>query len=355
MAEAGSQRVTPVILSGGSGTRLWPLSRARRPKQMLALSGPESMLRATARRLSDSSLYDPIMIVAPEDQAEAVESEVERIGRLVLEPMPRNTAAAIALAALNAPAEELLLVLPSDHLVREPGAIDAAVRRALPVAQESWIVTFGMRPDRPETGYGYIKRGGALAGGVFAAERFVEKPDAALAEAMLAEGGFDWNGGIFLMRAGVIIDGLERHAPDVIAAARAAVDRQRIDGIRVRPDGSAFARAPAISVDYALMEKAEKVAVAPVAAGWSDLGSFAALYEAAAADADGNVLAGDAVTLDSRNCLIRSEGPLVTAVGVEDLAIVATADAVLVVPRKDSQRVKELVEKLKAEGREEWM
>ena len=354
MNEAAPSRVTPVILSGGAGTRLWPLSRRSRPKQMLALLGSESMLRATAGRLADRSLYRAPVVVAPAEQADAVEAEVPEAARLILEPCARNTAPAIALAALNAAPDELLLVLPSDHLVRDVAAFDAAARRSLPFAREGWIVTFGMAADRPETGYGYIRRGEALADGVFAAEKFVEKPDVSSAQAMLDEGGHDWNGGIFLMRADTLVQGLERHAPDVIAAAREAVGRQRSDGRRLWPEAEAFAAAPAVSIDYALMEKAEYVAVAPAAVGWTDVGSFAALLDACARDADGNAVEGDVLAIGARDCLIRSEGPLVAAIGVEGLTIVATADAVLVVPSRDSQRVREAVERLKAEGREQW-
>lgn len=347
-------RITPVILSGGAGTRLWPLSRAERPKQMLALTGSESMLRATARRVADRTFYAPPVVVAPAAQAAAIEAEVEDIGALILEPCARNTAAAIALAALDAAPEALLLVLPSDHLVREPAALDAAVRRAAPFAARGWIVTFGMKAERAETGYGYVERGERLGEGVHAAAAFVEKPDAARAEAFVAGGRHDWNGGIFLMRADVVVEGLERHAPDIIAAARRAMELRQVEGSRVMPEAEAFAAALSVSIDYALMEKAEKVAVAPVSAGWSDVGSFAALHQAAAKDADGNAIAGDVVAVGARDCLIRSDGPLVAALGVEDLVIVATGDAVLVARKEDSQRVRELVERLKAQRRERW-
>jgi len=354
MSEAPSERVIPVILSGGAGTRLWPLSRVRRPKQMLALLGSQSLLRMTARRVSDRPLYEAPMVVAPDEQADAGEAEVEELGKLILEPSARNTAPAIALAALNAPPEALLLVLPSDHLISEPAALDAAVRRAVPLAARGWIVTFGMKAERPETGFGYVERGPPLAEGVDAAASFIEKPDAARAQAFVDGGRHVWNGGIFLMRADVVVAGLERHAPPIIAAARASVDGQQVEGRRIRPGADAFADAPSLSIDYALMEKAQKVAVAPVAAGWSDVGSFAALHDAADKDADGNALSGDVLAIRTRDCLIRSEGPLVAALGVEDLVIVATGDAVLVARRGDSQRVRELVERLKAEGRERW-
>jgi len=354
MADPASQLIVPVILSGGAGTRLWPLSRAARPKQMLALTGAETMLRLTARRVADPARYAPPIVVAPAEQAEAVEAEVSGLGMLILEPVARNTAPAIALAALNAAANDVLLVLPSDHLIGDVERFGTAVQRGLPLARADWIVTFGMAPDRAETGYGYIKRGAALAEGVFAAERFVEKPDAATARSFIEQGGYDWNGGIFLMRADALIQGLERHAPAILAAARAAVEGQAREGLRIRPEAAAFGRSPAQSIDHALMEKAERVAVVPAAVRWSDIGSWAALHEASDKDAQGNVVEGIAMAVDASNCLIRSEGPLVAAIGVEDLVVVATPDAVLVVPRQQSQRVREAVERLKAEGKSQW-
>jgi mannose-1-phosphate guanylyltransferase/mannose-1-phosphate guanylyltransferase/mannose-6-phosphate isomerase len=346
--------VIPVILSGGAGTRLWPLSRGRRPKQMLALAGTESMLRQTARRVADPALFAAPVIVASAAQADAIEAEVPEAATLILEPAPRNTAPAIALAALDAAPDDVLLVLPSDHLIADAEGFRAAVRRALPYARDGWIVTFGMTPDRPETGYGYIQRGRALADGVFEAARFVEKPDRATAEGWLAQGGYDWNGGIFLMRADAVTEGLAAHAPDMADAVRRAVAGRTTDGKRTLPEAQAFKASPAQSIDYALMEKAARVAVVPVSVGWSDIGSWAALHEVAARDADGNAVSGEALVLGSSGCLVRSDGPLVAVVGVTDLVIVATADAVLVVPRGEAQRVKEVVDRLKQEGHTQW-
>ncbi len=355
MTISSDPRVTPVILCGGAGTRLWPLSRQGRPKQMLDLTGGGTMLALTAARAGDASIYTPPLVVGAAAQADAVACEVGEGATLILEPSARNTAPAIALAALNAAPGAMLLVLPSDQHIADGEGFDAAVRRALPLALDGWIVTFGMTPDRPETGYGYIKRGETLGEGLFAVDRFVEKPDAATAAAWLAEGGYDWNGGIFLMRADALIDGLAIHAPDILAAARAAMAGQQVEGARISPDAAAFAGAPSISIDYALMEKAEKVAVAPVAIGWSDIGGFAALRDIMAQDEAGNALAGDTIALDTENCLIRSNGPLVAAIGVKDLVVIAAGGAVLVVPRDQSQRVKEIVERLKAEGRDTWI
>ncbi|MEA3064910.1 MAG: mannose-phosphate guanylyltransferase [Sphingomonadales bacterium] len=322
--------IRPVILSGGAGTRLWPLSRADRPKQFLALAGDDSLLKATARR---AAAWGAPIVVAGREQALAVRAEVPE-ARLVLEPCARGTAAAIALAALAAAEGELLLVMPSDHHIEDETAFRSAVATAAPLAGEGWLVTFGVAPDRAETGYGYIKRGEALAAGAFRAARFAEKPDRATAESWLAEGGWDWNAGIFLFAKEALLGALGEHAPDVLAA--------------VEED---FAAAPDVSIDRAVMEKAARVAVVPAAMGWSDIGSWEALHALGPVDADGNLLTGDAVAPGSRDCLVRSEGPTVVALGVEGLVIVATERAVLVVPRGESQRVREAIDALEARPR----
>jgi mannose-1-phosphate guanylyltransferase/mannose-1-phosphate guanylyltransferase/mannose-6-phosphate isomerase len=306
---------------------LWPLSRADRPKQFLALAGEESLLKATARR---ASAWGAPIVVAGREQALAVRTEVPD-AKLVLEPCPRGTAAAAALAALAAAEGELLLIMPSDHHIEDEAALRDAVATAAPLARQGWLVTFGIAPDRAETGYGYIKRGQILAADVYRAERFAEKPDRATAAAWLEEGGWDWNAGIFLFERQALIEVLREHAPAVMAAV----------------EGD-FEAAPAVSIDKAVMEKADKVAVVPVAMGWSDIGSWEALHALGPLDSDGNLLAGDVVAPGSRDCLVRSEGPVVVALGVEDLVIVATERAVLVVPRGESQRVKEAIEALEA-------
>jgi mannose-1-phosphate guanylyltransferase len=349
--------IIPIILSGGSGTRLWPLSRAARPKQMLDLAGGgRTMLQATLDRVTDSALFAAPIIVASEAHCGEVERQLEGAdARLVLEPAGRNTAPAIALAALAAAPDDLLLVLPSDHLVRDAAAFRDAVRAGAGAAREGWIVTFGMKAERPETGYGYIERGEQIAPGVHRAARFVEKPDAATAETFCASGRHDWNAGLFLFRAGAMLDALRAHAPDVLEAAAQAMGARLEEGPLVRPEARSFAEAPSISIDHAVMEKAGRVAVVPASLGWSDLGSFEAMWEAARRDGDGNALQGDVLAPGARNCLVRSDGPLVAAVGVEDLVVVATADAVLIVPRRDSQRVREAVEALKATGCDELL
>ncbi len=319
--------IRPVILSGGAGTRLWPLSRAGRPKQFLALAGEESLLKATARR---AEAWGAPIVVAAREQALAVRAEVPD-ARLVLEPCARGTAAAVALAALAADAGELLLIMPSDHHIDDETAFRAAVATARPLAADGWLVTFGITPDRAETGYGYIQRGEALADGAWRVARFAEKPDRATAQAWVAEGGWDWNAGIFLFAREALLEALGQHAPEVLAA--------------VKGD---FAAAPSASIDTALMEKARKVAVVPAAMGWSDIGSWEALHALGPVDGDGNLLTGDVVAPDSRNCLVRSDGPVVVALGVEDLVIVATERAVLVIPRGETQRVREAIEALEA-------
>jgi mannose-1-phosphate guanylyltransferase len=322
-----SPTIRPVILSGGAGTRLWPLSRAGRPKQFLALAGDESLLKATAGRAAG---WGPPIVVAAREQALAVRAEVPD-ARLVLEPCARGTAAAVALAALAAGAGELLLVMPSDHHIEDEAAFRAAVAAAAPLAAEGWLVTFGITPDRAETGYGYIKRGEPLAPGAFRAARFAEKPDRPTAEAWLAEGGWDWNAGIFLFAREALLDALRSHAPAVLAAV----------------EGD-FESAPSASIDTAVMEKAAKVAVVPAAMGWTDIGSWEALHALGPVDGDGNLLTGDVVAPGSRNCLVRSDGPVIVALGVEDLVIVATERAVLVVPKGETQRVREAIDALEA-------
>lgn len=342
--------ITPVILSGGAGTRLWPLSTSEHPKQMLCLAGDLTMLQATAARVADPARFAAPVVVASEVHADAIEAQFESIGStpaaLVLEPTGRNTAPAIALAALVAP-EALLLVMPSDHVIGDTAAFWQAIDRAAPLAEQGWLVTFGITPERPETGFGYIKLGDPLAEGVHKVERFVEKPPLTDAQRMLREGGYAWNGGIFLFRAQAYLDALGLHAPAMLAPVAAAVAAARRQGARVLPDAERFAQAPADSIDYAVLEKAERVAVVPVSMDWSDVGSWDAVHGLGAADDRGTVATGDVVALDTANCLIRSDGPTIAALGVSDLIVVATGDHVLILPRGRSQEVKRLLDAVK--------
>ncbi|WP_332810730.1 mannose-1-phosphate guanylyltransferase/mannose-6-phosphate isomerase [Sphingomonas sp.] len=349
-----SRRITPVILCGGSGTRLWPLSRRARPKQMLALTAAGTMLQMTAARVSDRAKFEAPLVIAGAEQADSAVRQLDEAGiaagGLIVEPVGRNTAPAIALAAASLSEDDLLLVMPSDHLIGEPARFVAAIETAAPVAEAGWLVTFGVQPDRPETGYGYIRRGDQIEPGVFRAERFVEKPDAATAAIYVADGNHAWNAGIFLFRAGTYLDALRAHAPDIAADVREAIDKGVREGIRISPDAALFEAVRAQSIDHAIMEKAEKIALVPVDMDWSDVGSWEALYDASPHDEEGNAVSGEALVVDSSGCLIRSDGPLVTAIGVEDLVIVATGDAVLIIPRKDSQRVREAVALLGERG-----
>jgi mannose-1-phosphate guanylyltransferase/mannose-1-phosphate guanylyltransferase/mannose-6-phosphate isomerase len=346
------RRITPVILSGGAGSRLWPLSTAAMPKQFLALTEERTMLQLTALRVADRSIFDPPVLIGAASHLETIERQLGEIGmapsRLILEPCARGTAAAAALAALTADPDSILLLMPSDHLIRSPRRLVAAVEAALAPAAEGWLATFGVEADRPETGYGYIREGAEIAPGVRRVERFVEKPDAAAAALMVAEGVYHWNAGIFLFRAGAFVDALRAHAPDILIAVGESLGGRGGGEPQLRPDAEAFARCRSESIDRAVMEKAERIAVVPVEMGWSDIGSWDALHEASVRDPDGNAVSGAATLIDGRSCLVRSEGPRVVAIGIEDLIVVATADSVLIVPRGESQRVREAVTAIEA-------
>lgn len=348
---SSQSRVVPVILSGGSGTRLWPMSRRDRPKQFLALTAEATMLQVTARRANDPLRFAAPIVVANAGHADQVEQQLRDIEVapqvVILEPVARNTAPAIALAALAAPDPAApLLVMPSDHAIADVDAFRAAIDRALPLVDDGWLVTFGITPDAPETGYGYIKVGESLTEGVHRVERFVEKPGRDAAEAMLASGDHAWNGGIFLFRADMFLGALSVHAPDMLHAAQQAMAGATREGARLHPDADAFAASPSDSIDYAVMEKAQRVAVAPVAMGWSDVGSWDALHALSVCDANGNACRGDAVLIDTSNCLVRSDGARVAMVGVEDLIVVASGKDILIMRRGQSQDVKRVVEAL---------
>ena len=346
--------IRPVILSGGSGTRLWPMSRPEKPKQLLALNADETMLQLTAMRAAGEGFAAPI-VVANAAHAAMIDDQLAQCGAapetVILEPAGRNTAPAIALAALAAGGgEEALLVMPSDHVIADVPAFHAAIRAAMPLVGDGWLVTFGIAPDAPETGYGWIRVGDALAPGVHRVARFVEKPPLDAAEAMLAGGDHVWNGGIFLFRADIFLGALAAHAPDILAAAQEAMAGAAREGTRLHPDAQAFAASPSESIDYAVMERAERVAVVPVSMGWSDLGSWDALHAISATDEAGNAHQGEVIAIDTANCLVRSDGARIAMVGVSDLIVVASGDDVLILPRGRSQEVKALLEAMKQRG-----
>ncbi len=341
--------IVPVILSGGSGTRLWPVSNAEHPKQLLALTAPQTMLQLTALRAVGTEFAAPI-VVAGARHADVIEAQLDAIDvspqLIILEPVARNTAPAIALAALSAAPGDALLVMPSDHIVRDVEAFRRAVDTALPLVEKGWLVTFGITPEAPETGYGWIQTGEAIADNVHTVRSFIEKPVRERAETMFASGGYFWNGGIFLFRADRYLEELGRFAPEIARLARLAVTQASRDGVRIHPDASIFAASPSDSIDYAVMEKADRVAVVPVSMGWSDVGNWDALYAVNERDTNGNAFIGNVVAHDARNCLVRSDGPRVALVGVDDLVVVVSGRDVLVMPRSRSQDVKTLVGKL---------
>ncbi|MBC4017125.1 mannose-1-phosphate guanylyltransferase/mannose-6-phosphate isomerase [Siccirubricoccus deserti] len=350
-----------MILSGGTGTRLWPLSREGYPKQFWPLVSELTMLQETAARAIGPG-YAPPVVVCNEAHRFLVAEQLRaaKIGgaRILLEPAGRNSAPAIAAAALLLRDEDpnaVLWLMAADAAITDVPALHAALDRAVVAAEAGQIVTFGMQPTAPETGYGYIEAGAELpaAAGVRAVTRFVEKPDAATAAAFLAGGRHLWNSGMFVATAATLVAELERFAPDLLQAVAEALATAQRDLDFVRLGAAAFRAAPAISIDYAVMEKTERAAVVPASIGWSDLGSWAALWEVAAQDAAGNVAQGPVELVDSRGCYVRSEGILTGVVGLEDMVVVTTEDAVLVMPRSRAQDVKLLVDRLRASGRPE--
>ena len=332
--------IHPVILCGGSGTRLWPRSRAERPKPFLPLLGERSLFEATLARCADRRFAPPI-VVAGARHLELVEAQGPADMRIVVEPEGRNTAPAIALAAALLPAEAVMLVCPSDHHIADVAAFHVAAEAAAALAEDGRLVAFGIAPDRPETGYGYIQRGRPLDGG-YEIERFVEKPDAALARDFLASGEFAWNGGIFAFRAGAFLEELALHRPAMAQAVRDAVAQGRDNGRRFHPAASAFAPIVAESIDYAVMENTRRAALVPVEMGWSDIGNWAALRAARQADADGNVVRGEAELVDCQGVMVDSDGPRVSCIGLDDVIVVIDGDEVLVTRGDGAQQVGKL-------------
>ena len=362
--QGASLPIIPVILCGGGGTRLWPLSRSLYPKQLVSVQEEQTLLQSTLRRVVDGSFAKPVIVANEEhrflvaDQLKAIGAEVSAV---VLEPQGRDTAPAIGLAArwaaANAPGA-LLLVMPSDHLIGDVTAFHRAVKMGTQAAEEGALVTFGAHAEAPQTGFGYIEAGAAedQGDGTRPVVRFVEKPDSESAQGFVASGNHFWNCGIFLLKAESYLDELHRLAPDVHKAATSAMDRATADGLFIRPEPAALADAPSISVDYAVLEWTDHARVVPVDMGWSDLGSWDALWEVSPKDSRGNALSGDVLPIDTDNSLIRSDGSMTVAtVGVRDMVVVATRDAVLVMPRERAEDTRLVVDALQQQGRDSAM
>ena len=343
--------IVPVILSGGEGRRLWPLSSPTRPKQFLTLTGEESLLQQTVRRLIDPSLFAAPIIIGGAEQrfliAEQLRAAGLAAGRIVVEPMGRNTGPALAVGALLAvetDPEALILSAHADHSIPDPVAFRKTVALGVPTAEAGRVVLFGVKPTFAATGYGYIEPGAVIDQAAREVVRFIEKPAPAAAEALL-QAGCLWNSGLFLMRAASLVAELERHEPAVLAAARAAIAAGAADADFLRLDPVEFGKAPSISIDHAVMERTSNAAVLAAAFAWSDIGSWSSVWEAQSRDRHGNAVRGAVVLEEAQGCLVFTGGPKIAAFGVTDLIIVATAERVLVLPRHADQRVRDLAEK----------
>jgi mannose-1-phosphate guanylyltransferase/mannose-1-phosphate guanylyltransferase/mannose-6-phosphate isomerase len=354
--------VIPVILAGGSGNRLWPLSRQEYPKQLIPLMGDKSLVQQTALRFAESSRFEAPLVIAAEAIRFAIAEQLQAIDvrptALVLEPVGRGTAPAVAVAAMLAlerHPDAVIVVAPSDHAIGDLAALHTSISTAVSAARRNLLVAFSIPPSRPETGYGYIEHGAAVPGvtGAFRVTSFLEKPVLALAVEMVADGRYFWNSGMFVFGAGQFLVELERFQPDIVKAVRAALTRRQSDRDFLRLDAEAFAKSPADSIDYAVMERTDRAVTVPLDAGWSDVGAWSELWALSARDADGNALRGDVVTEQASNCLVVSERQLTALVGVRDLAVIVTDDAILVSDLDKAQKVKRVVEQLKRAGRSE--
>jgi mannose-1-phosphate guanylyltransferase/mannose-6-phosphate isomerase len=360
-------KVQPVILSGGSGTRLWPMSREKYPKQLLPLFGEDSLLQGTVRRLDGIAglALAPTMVVCNEEYRFVIAEQLRLMGKegvIVLEPTGRNTAPALTLAALEAyevNGDPVLLVMPADHIILDNAAFQLVVRQGASLAAAGMIVTFGITPDCPETGYGYIQTGESLPqSSAFELTRFVEKPNRETAQTYVDAGNYLWNSGLFMVRASVWLSAMAQCRPDILAACKAASQGEQLDGNFVRVGKAAFASCPSDSIDYAVMERIAAgqenlppAAVIPLAAGWSDVGAWDSLWEVLDKDASGNTVQGDVLLNDCKDTLAFSASRLLACVGVSDLVVVETVDAVLVAHKNKTQDVKKVVDQLKRQGR----
>jgi len=352
-----NKNIFPTIMCGGSGTRLWPLSRALFPKQFLSLVNDTSLLQDTLKRLPENS-GNPIFICNEEHRflvAEQTRHYTDN-ATILLEPQGRNTAPAIALAAINALSQNkdaLLLVLASDHVIKDDAAFKRAIKQAQESAEQNNLVTFGIVPTHPETGYGYIKQGMKFNDGTFKVAKFVEKPNKHLAEEFLASGAYLWNSGMFMFKAARYLEELKKHRPDIYKACQSAMKDTQQDLDFVRPNKESFLACPEDSVDYAVMEKTDSAIVVPLDAGWSDVGSYSALWEISEQDESKNVIKGDVITVKTNNCYMHTSDKMIATVGVNNLVIVNTPDAVLIADKNNVQDVKEIVQQLKVNDRSE--
>ena len=355
-------QICPVILSGGSGTRLWPMSRESFPKQLLPLVSERSLLQETAARAANSGRYSAPIVVCNSEHRFVVAQQLQCIGQapkaILLEPIGRNTAPAAAVASMTLARDDedsLVLLLPSDHSIADPLAFQSAIATAAEAALNGALVTFGIKPSRPETGYGYIHRGSPIKGhnGCFTVAEFIEKPDRETASGFLAVGGYDWNSGMFLFKASTYLEELERLEPEIVSHCRDAIDKGESDLDFIRLAEKPFSQCISKSIDYAVMEHTDKAAVVPADIGWNDVGSWTALWDDGAKDGSDNVLVGNVVALDSARSYLRSEGPLIAALGVDDLVVIATTDAILIAPKNRAQDVRTMVDALKTRGRAE--
>ncbi len=350
--------MTPVILSGGSGTRLWPLSRGQYPKQFLPLVSEHTMVQETMLRLSGlAGLNNPIA-VCNEHHRFMMAEQLWEVGvkpaAIILEPVGKNTAPAITMAALSAEsADEVLLVLPADHVITDVVAFHAAIIQAEFLAKQGFLVTFGIVPTTPETGYGYIMKDSVQSGSAYKVAAFVEKPDLATAKNYLKSGDYLWNSGMFAFTAGSFLNELEAFNPAMLSVCKQALSAAKTDLDFTRLDKTIFSTCPADSIDYAVMEKTDKAMVIPLDAGWNDVGSWSALWDVTKKDDAGNAISGDVLTVDTKNSLIFSEDKLVTVIGVEDLVVVETKDAIMIATKDRAQEVKQIVDQLKQLGRNE--
>ncbi|HEY2892177.1 MAG TPA: mannose-1-phosphate guanylyltransferase/mannose-6-phosphate isomerase [Dongiaceae bacterium] len=350
--------IHPVVLSGGSGTRLWPLSRAAYPKQLMPLVGENSLLQETIQRVADPKRFAAPVLICNDDHRFLVAEQLRAIAckaeAIVLEPVGRNTGPAVAAAAMMAKPENLLLILPSDHYIVDAEKFRAAITVAAKAAEAGSLVTFGIKPTAPETGYGYIQRGeAAVTRGAFKVAAFVEKPDAPTAEKYLAADKYLWNSGMFLFRADRFLAELQKFEPAMLAAVKEAVAGATRDLDFIRLAKESFAKATSKSIDYAVMEKTKDAAVVPADMGWTDVGSWAALWDVAQRDSQGNALVGDVIAADVTNSYIRSESRLVTAVGLDNIVLIETVDAVMAVARDRAQDIRLIVDKLQKAERGE--